>query len=101
MALSRERRASLWQLVCLMYTITATGAYGLEEVVGGSGPGLTLIILILLPLFWSIPLSLASAELTTMIPHEGGIYRSGTPISRAGPAPSESPPRRPCWPARP
>ncbi|HXH27781.1 MAG TPA: APC family permease [Candidatus Polarisedimenticolia bacterium] len=72
--LRRERKASLWQLVFLMYTITAAGAYGLEEMVGGSGPGITLLILILLPFVWAVPLSLASAELTTALPREGGIY---------------------------
>jgi amino acid transporter len=72
--LRRERKASRWQLVFLMYTITAAGAYGLEEMVGGSGPGVTLLILLLLPFVWAVPLSLASAELTTALPREGGIY---------------------------
>ena len=72
--LQRERKASLWQLVFLMYTITAAGAYGLEEVVGGAGPGIAILILLIMPFFWSIPISLASAELTTALPREGGIY---------------------------
>ncbi|HEU4401428.1 MAG TPA: APC family permease [Candidatus Polarisedimenticolia bacterium] len=75
MGLGQERKASLWQLVFLMYTISAAGAYGLEEIVGESGPGLTLVLLMLLPLLWSVPISLASAELATMLPHEGGVYR--------------------------
>ena len=75
MGLGRERKASLWQLVFLMYTISAAGAYGLEGIVGESGPGLTLLLLLALPFLWSVPISLASAELATMLPQEGGIYR--------------------------
>ena len=36
---------------------------------------MTLIYLLVLPLFWSIPVSLVSAELTTAMPVEGGFYR--------------------------
>lgn len=47
----------------------------MEEMVSTSGPGLTLLFLLLIPLFWSVPVSLATAELTTAIPVEGGFYR--------------------------
>jgi amino acid transporter len=40
-----------------------------------SGPGMTLLYLLLIPLFLSIPVSLVSAELTTAMPVEGGFYR--------------------------
>jgi amino acid transporter len=40
-----------------------------------SGPGLTLLYHLILPLFWCIPVSLVAAELTTAIPVEGGFYR--------------------------
>jgi amino acid transporter len=40
-----------------------------------SGPGMTLIYLLVLPFFWCIPVSLVSAELTTAMPVEGGFYR--------------------------
>ena len=36
---------------------------------------MTLIYLLVIPLFWSIPVSLVSAELTTAMPVEGGFYR--------------------------
>ena len=36
---------------------------------------MTLIFLLVLPLFWCIPVSLVSAELTTAMPVEGGFYR--------------------------
>src|SRR5258708_4598467 len=40
-----------------------------------SGPGMSLISLLVIPFFWCIPVSLVSAELTTAIPVEGGFYR--------------------------
>jgi len=58
-----------------MFAYTTGGPFGLEEMVTTSGPGMTLIYLLILPLFWSIPVSLATAELTTAIPVEGGFYR--------------------------
>jgi len=58
-----------------MYSYTTGGPFGLEEQVTTSGPGLTLIYHLILPLFWCIPISLVSAELTTAMPVEGGFYR--------------------------
>jgi amino acid transporter len=36
------------------------------------GPGLTLVLLVLVPLVWSLPVSLAMAELASAMPDEGG-----------------------------
>jgi amino acid transporter len=69
------RRAGLFYLVFVMFSYTTGGPFGLEDMVTTSGPGITLIYLLLLPLFWCIPVSLVSAELTTAMPVEGGFYR--------------------------
>lgn len=69
------RKASLFYLVFVMFSYTTGGPFGLEDMVTTSGPGMTLIYLVLLPLFWCIPVSLVSAELTTAMPVEGGFYR--------------------------
>jgi amino acid transporter len=58
-----------------MFSYTTGGPFGLEDMVTESGPGLTLLYLLFLPLFWCIPVSLVSAELTTAMPVEGGFYR--------------------------
>jgi amino acid transporter len=58
-----------------MFSYTTGGPFGLEDMVVTSGPGMTLIYLLLLPFFWCIPVSLVSAELTTAMPVEGGFYR--------------------------
>lgn len=69
------RKAGLFYFVFVMYAYTTAGPFGLEEQVTTSGPGLTLLYHLLLPFFWCIPVSLATAELTTAMPVEGGFYR--------------------------
>ena len=69
------RRTSLFYFVWVMFSYCTGGPFGLEDMVTTSGPGMTLLYLLLIPLFWSIPVSLVSAELTTAMPVEGGFYR--------------------------
>ena len=72
---SALKKASLFYLVFVMFSYTTGGPFGLEDMVTTSGPGMTLIYLLVLPFFWCIPVSLVSAELTTAMPVEGGFYR--------------------------
>src|SRR5437667_4325720 len=58
-----------------MYAYATGGPFGLEDMVTTSGPGLTLLYQLFIPLFWCVPVSLVTAELTTAIPVEGGFYR--------------------------
>jgi len=74
-AQSALRKAGLFYLVFVMFSYTTGGPFGLEDMVSTSGPGLTLIYLLVLPFFWCIPVSLVSAELTTAMPVAGGFYR--------------------------
>lgn len=69
------RKAGLFYFVFVMFSYTTGGPFGLEAAVTTSGPGMALVYLLLVPLFWSIPVSLVSAELTTVMPVEGGFYR--------------------------
>src|SRR5439155_655620 len=48
------------------------GPYGIEDTVPSFGPGLTLVLLLLTPLLWSLPVSLAMSELASAMPDEGG-----------------------------
>jgi amino acid transporter len=72
---SAAKKAGLLYFVFVMFAYTTGGPFGMEEMVTTSGPGLTLIYLLVIPFFWCIPVSLVSAELTTAIPVEGGFYR--------------------------
>jgi amino acid transporter len=74
-AKSVVRKASLFYFVFVSSPSTPGGPLGLEEKVTTSGPGMTLLYHLILPFFWCIPVSLASAELTTAMPVEGGFYR--------------------------
>ena len=72
---STLRKAGLFYLVFVMFSYTTGGPFGLEDMVTTSGPGMTLLYLLVLPFFWCIPVSLVSAELTSVMPVEGGFYR--------------------------
>jgi amino acid transporter len=68
-------KATLLSFVFVMYSYTTGGPFGLEDQVSNSGPGMTLLYHLLIPLFWCIPISLVAAELTTAMPVQGGFYR--------------------------
>jgi amino acid transporter len=74
-AKSALRKAGLFYFVWVMFSYCTGGPFGLEDMVTTSGPGMTLIYLLVIPFFWSIPVSLVAAELTTAMPVEGGFYR--------------------------
>jgi len=74
-AKSALRKAGLFYFVWVMFSYCTGGPFGLEDMVTTSGPGMTLIYLLIIPFFWCIPVSLVAAELTTAMPVEGGFYR--------------------------
>lgn len=53
------------------------GPYGIEDILGGAGFGLAIVILLVLPLIWSLPTALMIGELASAIPAEGGFLRVG------------------------
>jgi amino acid transporter len=69
-----RRQLRLLPLVALMFFTVSGGAYGLEDVVGSSGPGMAIVLIVLVPIIWSLPAALMVAELGTMLPVEGGYY---------------------------
>jgi amino acid transporter len=50
------------------------GTYGTEEIVHGAGYGRGILILLLLPIFWSLPTAFMIGELSSALPQEGGYY---------------------------
>ncbi len=54
--------------------MVAGGPYGLEDIIGEAGYWRALIILAVLPFFWSLPTSLMVGELASSVPAEGGYY---------------------------
>ena len=69
------QKISLLPLIGIIYFTVSGGAFGLEELVSSTGPGLALLLLIVTPLLWSLPVALMVAELGSMLPLQGGYYR--------------------------
>ena len=69
------KKVSLFPFIFVLYSYTTAGPFGLEDQVRTSGPGMALLYQLVIPFFWSIPISLVAAELTTAMPVEGGFYR--------------------------
>jgi amino acid transporter len=68
-----DRRALTWKaLLFAVFCCVSGGPYGLESVVGASGPGLGLVLICLMPLLWAVPDALTTCELAPAIPQEGG-----------------------------
>lgn len=70
----KKSKLSLVGVVVLVYSFVAAGAFGIEEAISASGPGVTLAMLILFPIFWSFPICEMVGELSSIYPTEGGIY---------------------------
>ena len=69
------RSVSTLSLVFILYFCTSGGAFTTETLVASVGPGLALLILVLVPLVYSLPETLIIGELASMLPLEGGYYR--------------------------
>ncbi len=73
----RDLRRSSVRLITvffMIYILVSGGSFGIEDMVSSSGPGLTILLLCLLPVFWSTPMALVASELGSALPGEGGFY---------------------------
>ncbi len=68
-------RMRLFTAVIVVFTLTCSGSFGMEDVVSSSGPGLTLLMIVVLPFLWSVPMAFVASEMGSMIPEAGGSYR--------------------------
>ncbi len=69
-----KRELTLLPLFALIYFTVCGGSFGVEPLIGLSGPGVALILLVITPIFFSIPNMLMVRELNSMMPVEGGYY---------------------------
>ena len=72
--MSLTRQIAFLPLVGIIFLSVSGGAYSLEELVSASGPGLAFLLLLLVPIFYGIPIAAITTELATAIPAEGGTY---------------------------
>ncbi len=70
-----SRSLGTLSLVFILYFTTSGGAYTTETLIRSVGPGLGLLILLVVPVIWSVPEVLIVGELASMLPEEGGYYR--------------------------
>jgi hypothetical protein len=94
----------LLPLIGATYFMVAGGPYGLEDIIGDAGYGRALLLLLLVPLVWSLPTSLMVGELASALPEEGGYYVLGAPRARRRSGDSRrrgsrSPPASSIWPS--
>ncbi len=71
---SGARKLRLLPLLAATYFMVSGGPYDLEDVIGFGGYGGALLLLFLLPFFWSFPTALMLGELAAAVPAEGGFY---------------------------
>jgi amino acid transporter len=69
------RGVSTLPLVFILFFCTSGGPYTTETLIHSVGPGLGLLMLLLVPIVWSVPEVLIVGELASMLPEEGGYYR--------------------------
>jgi amino acid transporter len=69
-----KRELTLLPLFGLIYFTVSGGSFGIEGLVGWSGPGLALLLIAITPLIFSLPNVLMVRELNSLMPVEGGYY---------------------------
>src|SRR5579884_3523217 len=70
-----RREIGICSLFFILFFCTSGGPYTTETLIASVGPGLGLLILLLIPIVWSLPEALIVGELASMLPEEGGYYR--------------------------
>ncbi len=73
--MKRQQSLGTLGLVFVMYFNTSGGPFTTETLVQSVGPGLALLLLVAMPIVWSVPEVLIVGELASMLPQEGGYYR--------------------------
>ncbi|MGI5873191.1 MAG: APC family permease [Bacillota bacterium] len=71
----KKHKVTTLTVFFMIFCMVCAGSYGIEDMIPSAGPGLTVVLLIFLPFFWSIPQGLVAAELGSAIPTEGGYYK--------------------------
>lgn len=54
----KKRKIRPFGIAFMLYCLVAAGAFGIEEMIPASGPGLTIVILTVFPIVWALPICL-------------------------------------------
>ena len=68
------RQLRLLPLIAATFFMVSGGPYGIEDIIGGAGYRWALLLLLCLPVLWSLPTALMIGELASALPAEGGFY---------------------------
>jgi len=71
----KSRKVGSVSVFFMIFCLCCGGGFGIAELIPESGPGLTIIMLCVLPFIWSTPMGLAASELGSARPQEGGYYK--------------------------
>src|SRR6476620_8157493 len=71
---TRFRKLRLLPLMAATFFMVSGGPYGIEDIIGGAGYKWAFVLLLCLPLLWSLPTALMIGELASALPAEGGFY---------------------------
>jgi amino acid transporter len=69
-----RRKMRFLPLIAATFFMVSGGPYAIEDILGGAGFGRAILILLLLPILWSLPTALMIGELASSLPAEGGFY---------------------------
>lgn len=69
---SHKRVLGIWTFAAVAYFAVCGGPFGIEAAVMQAGPLPCFIGFLVLPLIWSLPQALVTAELSTLLPDNGG-----------------------------
>ncbi len=70
----KKLNLSVSGLFVILFGSVCAGCFGMEDMVGQSGPGLTLLTILLVPIIWTVPIALSCAEMGATLPVQGGYY---------------------------
>ncbi len=70
----RSEKLKMFPLALATFCLVSGGPHGLEPVLGQSGISLGILLILITPIIWALPISLMTAELSSAIPEEGGFY---------------------------
>lgn len=69
----KKSHVGLFALVGMYYAEICSGAFGIEEMIPEAGPGMTMLLLVVLAVVWAFPISFVCSELGSARPDEGGV----------------------------
>jgi len=69
-----RRKMRVVPLIAATFFMVSGGPYAIEDILGGAGFAKAIVILMVLPVLWSLPTALMIGELASALPAEGGFY---------------------------